>query len=128
MSRDNRTNNGHDKQGGSDDTSPTQRTLITHAIRASRTTRQDRAMMRETIRGLDRIAQHQHQPDDPATPPQRFVEQLRRPARGRRRSIVVLVDGKRIPVLINPQGRTDPDREQWLWDYICGLARNGATE
>ncbi|MFG1963184.1 hypothetical protein [Nonomuraea sp. NPDC049028] len=127
-----RTNstNGTDGQGGGGDDgggSPSQRALIAHAIKASRTTRQDRARMRKAIRGLDRIGQHHQPPEDPSIPPQRFVEELRRPTRARRRTIVVMVDGDRVPILLNPQGKADPDREQWLWDYVRALVREGTA-
>lgn len=129
-SRTNSNTNGDDNQGGGDDNGGSQgseQTLIAHAIKASRTTRQQRAKMRNVIRGLDRIRQLNEQTDNPAIPPQRFIEELRRPARARRRTIVVLVDGDRVPLLLNPQGKADPEREQWLWDYVRALVREGAA-
>lgn len=129
-SRTNSSTNSTDGQGGGGDGSggsPGQQALIAHAIKASRTTRQDRARMRDAIRGLDRIGQPHQPPENPSVPPQRFIEELRRPTRARRRTIVVMVDGDRVPILLNPQGKTDPDREQWLWDYIRALVREGAA-
>lgn len=128
-SRTNSSTNGPDDRGGGGDNgnSPSRQTLIAHAIKASRTTRQERAMMRDTLRGLDRIRRLYEQPDNPTVPPQRFVDELRRPVRARRRTIVVMVDGDRVPLLLNPQGKADPDREQYLWDYIRALVREGTA-
>ena len=133
-SRTNSRTNGTDGQGGGGGgggdgggNSPSQRALIAHAIKASRTTRQERAKMRDAIRGLDRIRQLHEQTDNPAIPPQPFIEELRRPTRARRRTIVVMVDGDRVPLLLNPQGKADPEREQWLWDYVRALVREGAA-
>lgn len=129
-SRTNSSTTGDDNQGGRDDNGDSQsskQTLIARAIKASRTTRQERAKMRDAIRGLDRIRQLHEQTDNPAIPPQPFVDELRRPTRARRRTIVVMVDGDRVPLLLNPQGRADPEREQWLWDYVRALVREGAA-
>jgi hypothetical protein len=128
-SRTNSSTSGPDDPGGGDgnDDSSSKQTLIAHAIKASRTTRQERDMMREAIRGLDRIGKLHEQSENPGIPPQRFVEELRRPVRARRRTIVVMVDGDRVPILLNPQGKADPDREQWLWDYVRALVREGTA-
>ena len=128
-SRTNSSTSGPDDPGGGDRNgdSSSQQTLIAHAIKASRTTREERDMMRKAIRGLDRIGKLYEQSENPDIPPQRFVEELRRPVRARRRTIVVMVDGDRVPILLNPQGKADPDREQWLWDYVRALVREGAA-
>lgn len=91
--------------------------LIERAIRYASTTREDRDKVHELVQALDRIAAPgAHQ--DPAVPPQQFVNALRASTTTQRRPIVVTVDGQRIPVLLNPQGKTDPDREAWLWAYL----------
>lgn len=122
--------NGHDNQGGGEDGSGSRsrQALINHAIKASRTTLSDRMAMRDALRGLDRIRQrYEQQSDDPATPPQPFIDALRRPARSRRCTIIVYIDGNRVPIVLNPQGKADPEREAWLWEYVRTLVREGAT-
>ncbi|MFB4265397.1 hypothetical protein [Nonomuraea sp. GTA35] len=83
-------------------------------------------MMREAIKGLDRIANPYLPPDDPAEPPLVFREELRRPITAERRAINVVVDGCEMAVILNPQGKVDPARETWLWNYIRGAVRDGA--
>lgn len=123
------SDNGHDNTGGrhAKPQPNHQQTLISHAIEYSQATRKNRADMRRLLRGVDRVGQLIEQLHDPAVPPENFVNQLRRPTRSRRRTITVRVNGDDVPILLNPQGRADPERELWLWNYVCNLVQEGAT-
>lgn len=123
------SNNDPDSGGGKHEKSrPSPRqALIGHAIEYSCATRQDRADMRRLLRGVDRVGQLSEQSRDSAVPPKNFIDQLRRPPTSRRRTITVQVDGEEVPILLNPQGRADPERELWLWHYVCNLIREGTA-
>jgi hypothetical protein len=122
MSRNTCSTPNHDDGNENEVEAP--RELISNAIRLSKTTRRDRANMRDLLTCVDHIAE---QLDDPATPPRNFVEGLRRPARARRRTVRVVIDGKTVPVMLVPQGKADPRREAYLWGYICKLVREGTA-
>lgn len=125
-SRTNSGNNGHDNNGGNHPP-PDRRSLIDRAVKYSRVTRQERADMRHMLRQVDRVGQLTEHSKDPDALPYNFVEQLRRPVSSRRTTIAVVVDGERIPLLLNPQGQANPEREAWLWKYICRLVRKGVA-
>lgn len=95
------------------------RRMIRKAVRYSRATLQDRLLMQATVRELDR---HIPEPGDTSpVPPGPFRAALRRPVGSRRKPITVTVNGRSVSLLLNPQGRINVEREQWLWDYIRGL-------
>lgn len=95
--------------------------LIDNAVRLSkipRTLRRDVAVLLRTLDKIDACS-------DPSTPPQEFRDALRKPRKSKRRTIKVCVNDRTVPLLLNPQGRIDPDREQQVWDYVRGLVRDG---
>ena len=95
------------------------RRMIKKAIQYSRVTLKDRLYMRELVTELDR---HIPEPGDTSpVPPGPFRAALRRPLGARRKPITVTVNGRSVSLLLNPQGRINVEREQWLWDYIRGL-------
>lgn len=121
---------GDDDKGGASkgDNGAAPQTLIGNAVRASRITRRDRKAIRELLDAADLIADLiAGRSDDPAIPPRSFVEQLRRPVKSRRQTIRVKVDGTTVPLLLNPQGKADPERESWLWNFIRNLVREGVA-
>jgi hypothetical protein len=122
MSRSNSTARNDDN--GGDENAPPDR-LIRKAIRYARATRHHRNMMRTLLRRVDRVADPYLPPDDPAVPPRQFIDELRRPKTAKRRAIRVNVDGKELPVILNPQGVIDVEREVWLWNYIRDAVRDG---
>ncbi|MFG1683590.1 hypothetical protein ACGFNP_25700 [Nonomuraea sp. NPDC049269] len=118
------TSSAHNHDDGNGNEAETPHSLINNAVRLSKTTWRDRANMRALLNCVDHIAE---QLDDPAAPPRNFVEGLRRPARARRRTVRVVIDGKTVPVMLVPQGKADPQREAYLWGYICNLVREGTA-
>lgn len=96
----------------------TTHTLIRNGIRLARTSRAVRTAVRELVAELDRQAElEQH--GDPTIPPPAFRDALRRPVGSKRKTITVLIYGKRVSLLLNPQGKENPHREQYLWDFVC---------
>lgn len=101
------------------------RRMIANAIRYARAELQLRIAHREILKELDRRAEIE---EGSAVPPAAFRTALRQPAGSRRKVIHVSVDGKRVRLLLNPQGKVDPEREQWLWDWLRARVRDeGAT-
>lgn len=130
MTSRNSSTNGRDNNGGNHPPPirPNGRqSLIDRAVTYSRITRNERAEMRHVLREVDRVGRLAEHAKGADTLPDNFVEQLRRPVSSRRQTIAVIVDGDRIPLLLNPQGRADPEREAWLWEYICRLVREGVA-
>jgi len=93
--------------------------LIAKAVRYSRLTLRDRLIMSLTLRELDRAATLTSITSK--VPPAAFRRALRRPVGSRRRPVTVEIYGKPVSVLLNPQGRANPAREQELWDYLRGF-------
>lgn len=124
MSRSSSAANNNDS-GGNDDSEDTPSRLIRKAIRYSRSTRHLRARMRTLLKDLDRVADPYLPPDDPAVPPQHFLDELRRPKTAKRRAIHINVDGRNLPIILNPQGVVDVEREKWLWNYIRNAVGEG---
>jgi hypothetical protein len=102
----------------------TTKTMIVTAVRYSRTTLTDRIAMRDLLNALDRYAELERAVAGEV--PLIFRAALRQPVGSRRRTITVLIDDTKTALLLNPQGRDDPVREQWLWDFVCARVRQGA--
>lgn len=91
--------------------------MIAKAVRYARVGLHVRAAMRDLLAELDRHAEL----DDFGkftTPPAAFRAALRRPIGARRKPITVLINGRRVPLLLNPQGEINPAREQEVWDFV----------
>lgn len=114
--------NNNDHEGDNDNSS---RRLITKAVRYARVSLRDRLEMRLLVTELNRQASLTEIGNTPTPPPQ-FRAALRQPIGSRRRTVSVMIGGKRVPLLLNPQGRRDPEREQWLWEFICARVLRGA--
>jgi len=93
--------------------------MTDNAIKFSRATLKDRILMRRLVRELDR---HNAEGDaTPIAPPGPFRTALRQPIGSKRKPVTVTVGGRPVSLLLNPQGRIDVDREQWLWEYVRDL-------
>lgn len=98
--------------------------LITKAVRYSRTIRKDRNLMRDLLILLNHPGiDAEQQVQEVAIPPRAFRNALRKPKGSKRKTIAVWINGERVPLLLNPQGKVDPEREQWLWNYTRNLVR-----
>lgn len=93
--------------------------MIDKAVRYAGVTLKDRLIMRRLIKNLDRYAAIEH--ETCVVPPGSFRRALRRPIGAKRTPVKVTIHGKPVSLLLNPQGRVDVEREQWLWDYIRDL-------
>jgi hypothetical protein len=83
--------------------------------------------MRQLVKELNR---HQTVSADQArtAPPGSFRNALRRPTWSKRSAVTVAIGGRSVALLLNPQGRADPEREQWLWDYLVNLIEGDTGE
>lgn len=115
-----------DRQTVNDDKEQTTHNLIRNAVRLARTGMSIRIAVRDLITELDRQADIERY-GDPSDPPEAFRAALRRPVGSKRKTITVLVDGERIALLLNPQGRTDPQREKELWTWIRNRVAKGVA-
>lgn len=102
------------------------KTLIGKAVRYARVTRKDRGLMHELLAELEHPGLGEQ--EELSTPPRAFVQALRRPKNARRKTIAVVIDGVTVPLLLNPQGKTDREREQWLWNFCRTLVREVRSE
>lgn len=100
--------------------------LIEKAIRLARVELQVRMAVRQLLEEFD-LQAALDEVGYTETPPPIFRAALRLPVGSRRRTITVMIDGKRIPLLLNPQGREAPEREQWLWDTVRARVRQAAA-
>lgn len=119
-----RSNPSHDNNdsGGPDDS---RNRMTENAVRYSRTSLKDRIIMQEIVKSLDR-----HDADasgTPASPPGPFRAALRRPVGSKRKPVTVTIAGRPVSILLNPQGRVDVEREQWLWEYVRDLVEGGKS-
>jgi hypothetical protein len=114
-------NTPHDDGEGSTPDDDRSTCLIGKAVRLSRIPRslyRDVADLLSTVEKIDACS-------DSSEPPREFRDALRQPRKSKRRPIRVCIDGHTVPLLLNPQGRKDPEREQQVWNYIRGLVRDG---
>lgn len=105
--------------------------LVGNAVRLSRTTLKDRIQMRALIVALDQYAELERRAAliaayDPSAVPFAVRAALRSPVGSRRKTVTVSIDDSPVALLLNPQGKVDPEREQWLWDYVVARVRKGA--
>jgi hypothetical protein len=117
------TNNHNGTDDGGNSSS---QNLIRKAVQYAGLSQQDRREWRRLLRRVDRVADPYLPPDDPAEPPRQFIDQLRRPADSKRQTIWVVVDNRSVALLLNPQGKADPERERWLWNYVRGMVQEYA--
>lgn len=99
--------------------------MIANAVHYSHASLQDRILMRRLVRELNKHDLDVY--ETPAVPPRSFRSALRRPVGSKRTTVTVTIGGQPVSLLLNPQGRTDAAREQWLWEYLRDLIE-GDTE
>lgn len=116
------TTNHNGNNGGGD----VRKTLIGKAVRYARVTRKDRGLMRDLLAELEHPGLEEREEFN--APPRAFVRALRKPKHARRKTISVVIDGVTVPLLLNPQGKTDREREQWLWNFCRSLVREVRSE